>query len=175
MSEITTTPNRVSLREYQLALSERLQSAEAGARLPSRLGVEVGGAGWLVELEDAAEVIPVPAISPVPLAKPWFQGVANVRGNLYSVTDFGAFLGREASRLTHEARLLVLHERFRSGAALLVERSLGLRALEQLTPQNVEHPEPWVRAQYSDADGRKWLELDVAALAQHPAFLEVSL
>ena len=172
LAEVT---GRISLREYQLALSERLQSAEAGARLPSRLGVQMGGEGWLVDLEDAAEVIPVPAIFPVPLAKPWFRGVANVRGNLYSVSDFRAFLGGEALKVSAEARLLVLHERFRSGAALLVERSLGLRALEELTPQSVAQPAPWLRAQYSDAEGRTWKELDVAALLQDPAFLEVSL
>src|SRR5205823_7479276 len=105
LAEVT---GRISLREYQLALSERLQSAEAGARLPSRLGVQIGGEGWLVDLEEAAEVIAVPAISPVPLAKPWFRGVANVRGNLYSVSDFRAFLGGEALKVAAEARLLVL-------------------------------------------------------------------
>jgi len=169
-SAVTTT-GRVSLREYQLALSERLQSAEAGAGLPSKLGVQVGGEGWLVELADAAEVIPLP---PVPLARGWFKGVANVRGNLYSVSDFSAFLGAEAVKLSADARLLVLSERFRCGAALLVERSLGLRALGELTPQSVAAPMPWIRGQYSDAEGRIWKELDVAALVQHEAFLEVS-
>src|SRR5207244_3731434 len=114
--------DRVSLREYQLGLSERLQSAEAGARVPSKLGLEVGGEGWLIDLKDAGEVIPVPPISPVPLARPWFKGVANVRGNLYSVTDFPAFLGGEAVPASEHARLLLISERFRSGAALLVER-----------------------------------------------------
>lgn len=174
MSVVTAT-GRVSLREYQLALSERLQSAEAGARLPSRLGVQVGGQAWLISLEDAAEVIPVPPVFAVPLAKPWFRGVANVRGNLYSVSDFGAFLGGQALKVSTESRLLVLHERFRSGAALLVQRSLGLRVLEQFTPESVAAPMPWLRAQYSDAEGGLWKELDAAALLQHPAFLEVSL
>jgi twitching motility protein PilI len=174
MSSTVTTTGRVSLREYQLALSERLQSAGAGAALPSKLGLQIGGEGWLVELVDAAEVIPVPPISAVPLARGWFKGVANVRGNLYSVSDFSAFLGGAVLKLTPEARLLVLSERFRCGAALLVERSLGLRALGELTPQNVAAPAPWIRGQYSDAEGRIWKELDVAALVQHEAFLEVS-
>ena len=100
--------------------------------------------------------------------------VANVRGNLYSVSDFSAFLGAEAVKLSADARLLVLSERFRCGAALLVERSLGLRALGELTPQSVAAPTPWIRGQYSDAEGRIWKELDVAALVQHEAFLEVS-
>ena len=169
-----TTTTRISLREYQLTLSERLQSAEAGAGLPSKLGLQVGGEGWLIELVDAAEVIPVPPISPVPLAHGWFRGVANVRGNLYSVSDFSVFLGGEPVKLSAEARLLVLSERFRCGAALLVARSLGLRAAGELTPQSVSTALPWVRGQYSDAEGRLWKELDVAALVQNEAFLEVS-
>jgi len=31
----------------------------------------------------------------------------------------------------------------------------------------------WVRAQYADAEGRVWKELDVVQLAQHPDFLGV--
>jgi len=120
-------------------------------------------------------MIPVPPVFAVPLAKPWFRGVANVRGNLYSVSDFGAFLGGQALKINSESRLLVLHERFRSGTALLVQRSLGLRVLEQLTPQTVLTPMPWLRGQYSDPEGGVWKELDAAALLQHPAFLEVSL
>src|SRR5438067_11077590 len=166
---------RVSLRDYQLALSERLQSAGTGARLPSRLGVQVGGAGWFVGWQAAGEVLPGPPISLVPLARPWFKGVANVRGNLYSVTDFAALLGGESLRLTAEARLLLLNERFHSGAALLVARSLGLRAMEGLTPQPASGSLPLERAQYSDGDGRPWKELDLAGLLLIVASLQASL
>lgn len=168
-----------SLREYQLALSERLQSAAAGIQVASKLGVRVRGEDWLVDLSEAGEVIPVPALSPVPLSRPWFRGVANVRGNLYSVTDFGMLLGAEPAALTEHARLLLFAERFRVGAALLVERALGLRKADDLKPaaerSSFSNVSRWVRAQYSDAEGRLWKELDIAALIQDEAFLEVSL
>lgn len=166
-----------SLREYQLALSERLQSAGASTRLASRLGLQVGGEGWLVDLRDAGELIPPPAISPVPLARPWFKGVANVRGNLYSVTDFSAFLGGPPTMPGELSRLLLISDRFRSGAALLVERSLGLRDLAELEPQADGAPAApaFVRASFTDPSGKVWKELDVPALIQHAAFLEASL
>ncbi len=166
---------RVSLREYQLALSERLQSAQAAVRAPSKLGLRVGGEAWLVDLMEAGEVIPVPPISPVPLAQPWFKGVANVRGNLYSVTDFSAFVGAKPVAISDQARLLLVAERFRAGAALLVERSLGLRNADSLKPHPSASAQPWVRAQYIEADGTVWKELDIAALVQNEAFQEVSL
>lgn len=165
--------SRTSLRDYQRELAERLRSAGAG-HSPSKLGLQVGDESWLVDLADAGEVLPVPPITPVPLTRAWFRGVANIRGNLYSVVDFPAFLGRAPVAAGEQARLLLIGERFRLGAALLVDRSLGLRNAGQL--QAVEgDPAPWARAHYTDADGRQWKELDLPQLAQHADFLAVGI
>ena len=166
---------RQSLREYQLALSERLQSAQAGVRVASKLGFRASGDSWVIDLSDAGEVMPVPSITPVPGVQPWFKGVANVRGNLYSVTDFSAFAGDQAGGLSEHSRLIIVAARLRVGAALLVERSLGLRTAESLKPHAAQAAQPWVKAQYVDADGSVWKELDVAALVQNESFLEVTL
>jgi twitching motility protein PilI len=164
---------RTSLRDYQRELAERLRSAGAG-HSASKLGLQVGGEGWLVDLAEAGEVVPVPAITPVPLTRPWFRGIANIRGNLYSVVDFAAFVGRKPVVPDEQSRLLLIGERFRLGAALLVDRSLGLRNPAQLRQQEGE-PAPWARARYADAEGRQWNELDLPQLAQHPDFLAVAV
>src|SRR5258706_12428668 len=108
--------DRLSLREYQRKLSARLVNLEAG-QAASKLGVQIGKGGWLVDLVDAGEIIPVPPITPVPLTHAWFAGVANIRGNLYSVVDFAAFLGAAPSAPTEAARLLLLQGKYavRSG------------------------------------------------------------
>lgn len=164
---------KTSLRDYQRELAERLRSAGVG-RASSKLGLQVGDEAWLVDLSDAGEVLPVPAITPLPLTRPWFRGVANIRGNLCSVVDFAAFLGRAPVASGEQARLLLVGERFRLGAALLVDRSLGLRNPAQLEPLDGE-PGPWARAHYADPDGRQWKELDLPQLVQHPDFLAVSV
>jgi len=164
---------RISLRDYQRELAARLQSADAG-RAASKLGLQVGGERWLVDLTDAGEVIPVPGITPVPLTRPWFKGVASIRGNLFSVVDIGAFLGGAGAAPGEQARLLLLSERFRMGSALLVDRSLGLRNPEQLSERAAGAPRaPWVKAEYDDALGAHWRELDVPRLVQDPGFLSV--
>src|SRR6266446_5609121 len=117
---------KLSLRDYQRDLAERLRAAE-GSYNVSMLALQVGEEGWLVDLADAGEVIPVPQITPVPLTRAWFKGVTNIRGNLYSVVDFPAFLGGRAVAVAEQSRLLLIGERFRMGSALLVDRSLGLR------------------------------------------------
>jgi len=165
---------RLSLRDYQLELSARLQRAETDGRASSKLGVEAGGAAWLVDLTEAGEILPLPPVSAVPLARPWFRGVANIRGNLYSVVDFAAFLGGEATAAGDQARLLLISDRFRAGCALLVDRSLGLRKSDALEPRPRRGESKWTRAEYSDAEGRHWNELDVPALVRDPEFLDVS-
>jgi len=114
----------------------------------------------------------VPPITPVPLTRSWFRGVANVRGNLYSVVDFAAFVGVGNVEITDRARLVLLGERLRSAAALLVDRSMGLRNPAQLRARVPAGEQPgWLRAEYDDEAGGRWRELDVRQLVQHEQFL----
>ncbi|MGQ0545470.1 MAG: chemotaxis protein CheW [Betaproteobacteria bacterium] len=166
---------RVSLRDYQRGLAERLRSAQAGAMAASKLGLQVGDDPWLVDLADAAELIPVPPITAVPLTRAWFRGVVNVRGNLYNVVDLPAFFGAAPVAAGEQARLLLLAERFLMRSALLVDRSLGLLDARELS-MHAEAPSasPWIRGVYADKGGKLWRELDVHQLVQHAAFLGVA-
>lgn len=166
---------RVSLRDYQRGLAERLRGAQAGAMAASRLGLQVCQDPWVVDLADAAELIPVPAITAVPLTRPWFRGVVNVRGNLYNVVDLPAFFGGTPVAAGEQARLLLLAERFLMRSALLVDRSLGLLDARELTPHaDAPSASPWIRGLHADRGGRIWRELDVAQLVQHAVFLGVA-
>jgi twitching motility protein PilI len=165
---------RISLRDYQMELAARLRAPESG-RMASKLAVQAASEGWLIELTEASEIIPVPPIAPVAQTKSWFKGVANVRGNLYSVVDFPAFLGNAPVSLNDHSRLLLLGERFRTASALLVDRSLGLRNAAQLKASDSGSRAAWVRAQYEDEEGKKWLELDLGQLVQQEEFLNVGI
>jgi twitching motility protein PilI len=165
--------NKASLREYQRELVERLRAGES-KRAISKLGVRVASENWLVDLADAGEIIPVPPVTPVPLTRSWFKGVTSIRGNLYSVVDFSAFLGGASAPVTEQARLLLIGERLHTASALLIERSLGLRNPAQLQARPKGGAVgPWVKAEFVDAEGGTWNELDVAKLVHHPDFLSV--
>jgi twitching motility protein PilI len=168
---------RLSLKDYQRELVNRLKEAGAG-RMASKLGMQLGAETWLVDLADAGEVIPVPQVTPVPLTKPWFKGVANVRGNLYSVVDFPAFLGVGAVAVGEHSRLLLVGDRFRTASALLIDRSLGLRNPEQLKPRvslnDAGEAPTWLRGEFEDGEGRAWKELNLPELVRHTDFLSVS-
>jgi twitching motility protein PilI len=164
---------RTSLQDYQRELAERLQTA-ATRRSTSKLGLRVGDDAWLVDLADAGEVLPVPAITPVPLTRPWFKGVTNIRGKLYNVVDFPAFLGGDSVSIGEQARLLLVGERYRTSCALLINSALGLRNPADLQRIATNGAKPsWIKAQYKDKDGKTWQELDLPLLVQDPNFLGV--
>ena len=171
---------KLNLRAFQQELATRLAAKTTAQVEQSRLGLACAGQQWLIRLADAGEVIAVPTMATVPLTKPWFLGVANIRGILYSVIDFGAFLGHPveaATPGTNQVRLVLFGPRVGElRAGLVVQRVLGLRNLADLaqsdTPKDLA---PWCGARWSDREGGTWQEIDLARLALDPAFLQVGL
>jgi twitching motility protein PilI len=165
---------RTGLREFQLSVAERIRTASSRTALSSKLGFQVAGENWFVALHQVNEVIPVPPMVPVPLTHSWFRGVANVRGNLYSMLDFSAFQGGEAISPGMERRVILISDRLVGGAGLMVSRMLGLRSPEQFSAAVRPADAPtWVGGVYSDAGGTRWMELDLPALVREQRFLEV--
>ncbi len=167
---------KISLREFQQSVSAKLQGVAKMAPSSSKLGLQVGTEYWLVNLADVSEVVPVPTLARVPLTRPWFAGVANIRGNLFSIADFSAFLGGGHTPINMDSRLLLVHQKFMVNAGLVVNRMLGLRNPEQFQRKDVSNSEtPWFCAEYTDATGQHWKELNMEALVHHPDFLRVGL
>ncbi|MBV8465792.1 MAG: chemotaxis protein CheW [Burkholderiales bacterium] len=165
---------RVSLREFQESVVARLKSLPATHTATTKLGIQVGDSAWLVDLTDVSEVLPVPGMIDVPLTRRWFKGVANIRGNLFSVVDLPGFLGDEPVQLNVSSRLLLIHPRHIVNSALLVNRMLGLRNVEQMTEVAPADPAvPWCGPTRRDADGRDWRELRLVDLVQQSPFLQV--
>lgn len=169
--------SKQSLRQFQEEVVLKLKQATTGAATKvSKLGVRIGNQNWLVDLQDISEVVPVPHLVQVPLTKPWFRGVCNVRGNLFSVTEIQSFLGDDPSNLSPNHRLLLINQQFLFNSSLLVSRILGLKNTESLPCEPInDDARPWIRAEYKDADGSLWPELDVKRLVQMPEFLLLSL
>ena len=170
-----TRAARLDLRSFQQELASRLAAKTTAQVESSRLGIECLGRRWLVRLSDAGEVIAVPPVVPVPLTQRWFLGLANIRGNLFSVIDFPAFLGGDGVVLGNLARLILLNARGGDqNAGIVVQRVLGLRNLAQLTPAQPDSSAPaWHVQRWTDAEGDTWQEIDLAKLARDPAFLQV--
>ena len=169
---------KLDLRAFQQELASRLATKTAAQVESSRLGLSCGGDRWLIRLADAGEVVTMPDVIPVPLTKPWYLGIANIRGNLYSVVDFARYLGRETvAGSPGQARLVLFGPRAGElTAGLVVTRVLGLRNVAELAPAAPPQDAPaWYAQRWMDGDGNAWQEIDLSILAKDPAFLTVGL
>ena len=164
---------RGSLREFQAHLARRLAGA-SDKSAAGLLGVQAGSDFWLLNLTDSGEIVPLPPLTEVPLTKHWFVGIANIRGNLYSVADFSAFQNKEATPQNSSARLLLIGARYGNNAALLVTRMLGLRNVDNLTPVAADPQAPvWGNEAYTDNEGRRWGMLSVSRLLADDQFMDI--
>jgi twitching motility protein PilI len=173
-------PARIDLRLFQQELATRLASKTTAQVESSRLGLNCAGERWLIRLADAAEVVAVPPLAAVPLTQPWFLGLANIRGNLYSVVDLARFLGREGV-VPHggggQSRLILFGSRTGDmNVGVVVQGVLGLRNVAELAPApSVTDAPLWYGERWTDPDGGTWQEFDLARLAADPVFLRVGL
>lgn len=164
-----------SLREFQAHLAKRLAGAsdQSAAGL---LGIQAGADYWLLSLSDSGEIIPLTPLTSVPLTKQWFVGIANIRGNLYSVTDLSGFQGKDATPQNTSSRLLLVGTRHGNNAALLVTRMLGLRNADDLTRATVDPDAPrWASEAYVDNEGRRWKMLNVRELLVDENFMDIGV
>ena len=168
---------KLDLRTFQQELSARLLMKTTAQVESSRLGLSCGGERWLIRLSDAGEVVSLPEIVPVPLTRPWYLGVANIRGNLFSVIDFGKFLAREVPAAGGAPRLVLFGPRAGElNAGIVVHRVLGLRNVAELAPASPPQDAPaWYAQRWMDGDGNAWQEIDLALLAVDPAFLQAGI
>ncbi|MGE5471677.1 MAG: chemotaxis protein CheW [Bacteroidota bacterium] len=167
---------KTSLRDFQEYLAGRLKTAAQGKGGASWLGIQAGEEAWLVDLSDSGEIVQAPQLTGVPLARPWFAGIANIRGNLHAVTDFSLFGGGPPTVRNASTRLLLVGVKHGSNAALLVSRMLGLKNPEDFTPLPPDRQaHPWAAACYSDRQGRIWRKLSVRDLLVDQDFMNIGV
>ena len=175
---------RQSLKDLQVRLAERLTAAKSEAVTASWLAVETGGHRFLVPLVQSGEIFSWANLQTVPYTKPWYVGVASLRGGLHGVVDLGQLSGavaagpdaRVSDRVTSESRLVSLHAALGVNAVLWIDRLLGLRSpamLESLAESQPDAP-AWFARRLIDGEGRSWQELNLQALAGDTEFLSIA-
>jgi twitching motility protein PilI len=162
------------LREYQTSILARLENAKKTGTEASagHLGVVIGSKNVLVNLREISETLPVADIHPVPIVKPWFLGVANVRGVLYAINDLAQLLEAKYTSVSSNTRLLLISDAVSSNVAFVVEKMIGLRNLNDMKPHEVELEEnACLKEQtYQDDENRIWHMLDCDKLVRSKEF-----
>ncbi len=173
--------NREALRELQSRLATRMQAARTEGVQASWLAIESAGTKYLFPLAQAGEIFPNAATQHVPYTRPWFLGVANLRGGLYGVVDLAGYIGTRqpgarAETGRAESRLVALGATLEVNCALLIDRLAGLRNPDAFTASAApaEGAPAWQGASFTDATGAVWQEINLQSLSQQPEFLSIS-
>jgi len=166
----------MSTEEYQNTLNGQIISAGKNETSPAVLGVAVGEDRYLIPMIEVSEVIPIPKLARVPLTQPWFLGLANVRGNLYGITDLGVYLGGDPTPFNLKSRILLVSPGNKLYGGFIVNSMLGIRNLSEFTPvkSGKKKLPKGISRQFNDTEGRLWRELSLSELIQDEKFLQIA-
>jgi len=119
------------------------------------IGCLLGDERFLVQRGQVREVMMMPPmITPVPGAREWIAGLANLRGQLLPVVDLRQFLGAGSSRNARSARVLVAESEDLL-VGVIVDEVYGFRRFSQSEFTN-DIPETKIRCErYLDGACRR--------------------
>lgn len=179
---------RQSLKELQERLAQRLSVAKTEAVTAAWLAVESNGNRYLLPLVQSGEIFPWSAVQRVPYTKPWFLGVASLRGGLHGVIDLATLVDSasptfpgglgvaQGDRITSESRLVSLHIALGVNAVIWIDRLLGLRSAAMFSGFGAkpDGAPAYFNRSLVDAQGLSWQELDLQVLVGEPEFLAIA-
>lgn len=167
-----------------LRLADRAVKRKKGEHITAKaqwLGVAfiLGGEQLIAPLGDVAEVLTMPDITPVPLAKPWLTGIANVRGRLLPITNMSSFLGIASVKSRQSSQKLLVIDQPKIFSGLQVDEVLGIQTFNQRQYEPIGLPPESPLANYTHGRFRQndqtWYVFMPSFLTQDPRYLEAAL
>lgn len=178
-SDKSTSANAAfaKLQEYDQR-SESFAPGRSQGRGPlgewSGITFRLGDTRLACDSERIQEILSIPQATPVPGAKPWILGLANVRGAILTIVDLAWFLTGKRSAMTVRSRLLSsqLHK---APVGLLIDEVFGQRHFlsEDATDAALgdDSPLKWLVSKKHKVGAETWHELDLDRLFSSQEFL----
>lgn len=134
----------------------------------------VGDTRMACNIDRISEILPCPQSTPVPGAKSWIIGLANVRGELLTVVDLAWFLTGVRTPVTARSRLLTTSLN-KAPIGLLIDEVFGQRHFldNEAKPAELEEGSPlegYVSKQHH-LGSETWQELSLDRLFHSAEFL----
>lgn len=151
-------------------------SKEGGGPSDEWSGVvfSVGDSKLACNIDRIGEILPCPQSTPVPGAKSWIIGLANVRGELLTVVDLSWYLTGVRTPVTNSSRLLAASLN-KAPIGLLVDEVHGQRHFLDSESVSAElgddSPLHGVVSKRHDLGSESWHEFDLDSLFTKPEFL----
>lgn len=159
------------------ASSTKLPSVERGESFWTGVGFMVGKNDLIVEMDDVVEILEQIDVTRVPSVKPWFKGIANVRGNLMPVVDLGHYLFGEPTRLNKSVRYMVV-ESESTNVALMIAGVSGMRTFRlyqkrEFSKQTNDRLKDYLTHAFESAD-EYWNVFNMGGLVSSEEFNQIS-
>ncbi len=146
----------------------------------SGIGFRIQQALMLVSGSDILEILRYPQITRVAGTQSWVKGIANIRGNLLPIMDFGGFITGDRTKINRTTRILVIDK---NGVyvGLVVDEILGQRQFEESLKQALETNDKknTLGQQYGpegfELDGDIWRIMEMDRLVADPRFMQVAV
>ncbi|GJL82284.1 MAG: hypothetical protein DHS20C01_19180 [marine bacterium B5-7] len=163
-----------ALEQTRRLLEAQHQQASDDDKVWRALAIEARDVPLVIPINNVVELAVCENITPIPLTQTWIRGLTNLRGQLYTVIDLSVFFGGHETRLSRDARIVLLSDDG-FNTCLLVNSVLGLKVFGEDQPlgdvANVSTDiKPFFRGQIDEGE-RQWAVLDVDALITDKRFL----
>ncbi|WP_297147350.1 chemotaxis protein CheW [Thermomonas sp.] len=141
------------------------------------VGFRVGGHRLAAGFGEVVEILPMPALTPIPGAATWMLGVANVRGSLLPVVDLKQFLEGERTVLHERQRVLVVRQPG-GDVAVTIDQLYGQRSFVDEDGIDVTAFAEGRYTHFVDRayrmDGQDWGVFSLDRLARTPEFRQAA-
>ena len=177
MNQIGKNGAFAKLLEYEKRSARFAASSNSGSG-PSEewsgVTFSIGDARLACNIERIAEILPCPQSTPVPGAKAWIVGLANVRGDLLTVIDLARYLTGVRSPIKGSSRLLAMSLN-KAPIGLLIDEVFGQRHFLDSDAVAADLPEDsplgGVISKQHQLGSETWHELDLERLFNSAEFL----
>ncbi|MEO1619018.1 MAG: chemotaxis protein CheW [Planctomycetota bacterium] len=133
---------------------------------------EMSGQLAAFPLSGITEIERLPNITPLPRTPEWCLGIANVRGQIVSVTDLAALTGATQSGDLADQKVIMVHsQKHNATTALVVDRVIGIRSFgEEISkrPEELNAPLAPFATEIARVDQQHILLVQADELLSHP-------
>lgn len=107
----------------------RPEAQHSTSAAPRFVLFSVGDQHFGVPLNDVLEIARYPTVTELPRTPSWLRGVANLRGQILSVTDLRNLLRLSSERPAVGEKIVIVHSKtFAASTAIVVDRVIGIRS-----------------------------------------------
>jgi twitching motility protein PilI len=172
-----TNESFAKLLEYDrrsTGFSPASQGGDGPSQEWSGVTFRVGDHRLTCNIQEIGEIIPLPQSTPVPGAKSWILGLANVRGELLTIVDLQQFLTGERTQPGMRSRLLTTTLN-KAPIGLLIDEVFGQRHFLDSDAVDTELPKDSnlriLVSRQHNMGSDTWQQMNLDNLFNSPEFL----